>query len=116
MNLTLDLEWSRKLKAAGIEGEVSHWWHTNPSWEKDKRYAQHHVHDDYVPFAPRFIMIAPAYTLEELLAMVEGDYWWYYSKSEDTYEFRIMGQGFFADTDPKEAVCEALLWQKGAER
>jgi len=116
MSLTLDREWSKKLKEAGIEGEVSHWWHENLSWAKDKRYARYHVHDDYVPFTPKFSMIAPAPTLEELLAMVKGSYkdleWfneeWQFDCRNWDYEAKV-----FANLDPKIAVAKAKLWQEG---
>jgi len=82
MNLSLDLEWSKKLRKAGIKG-----------WGKP---------------------------LEGLLDMVEGDY----TLKKDSYKGIVficpgfMKKGiiqwdYFYNSDPKIAVAEALIWQKG---
>ena len=101
-----DLEDSTRVKEAGIEGEYDLVWALNA-------YGEWYItttgnisnEEEYYP----------AYSLEELLGMVTGDYWWHYSRKEEAYEFRVMRRGFFSTSDIKDAVVEALLWQKEKE-
>ena len=105
MNLTLDLEWSKKLKEAGIEGESVYCF---VEGEDNKYYLQRDKNWEPLSGTIRF----PTYTLEELLAMVEGAFW---LVNYDLYEIRLEWEAF-SNADPKIAVAEALLWQKGEGR
>jgi len=107
MNLTLNLEWSKKLHEAGIEGKY--------------KYCQYEGLDGKSVVCPSWNLIHnttkyPSYTLEELLDMVEGEVKvlhlyrgiWYFDYGGRVEEFESL--------DPKICVCEALLWQKGEGR
>ena len=111
MNLTLDLEWSKKLKAAGIEGESE--FVTFLIWGKwvieTRKVFEKCVMDGMEYYN--------AYSLEELLDMVEGN--WGLLCHRGIYRctcFRNNAFTPFANADPKIAVVEAILWQKGEGR
>ncbi|MEA3421672.1 MAG: hypothetical protein U9Q97_08370 [Acidobacteriota bacterium] len=103
MSIHLDLEWSKKLKKEGIEG----------------KHAYCHFEDaDEVSFIARSwnalpnMVKCPAYTLEELLDMVKGEF--LLRKRNLLYEIRFIYKGRYkiaSNADPKIAVAEALLWQ-----
>jgi hypothetical protein len=120
-DIYLDLEWSRKLKEAGIEGNGHQFWirTTTLRWKLYRYYdgwfiqvnGGHSFEREYAETQIDVIII-PTYSLEELLAMVEGAFW---LVNYDLYEIRLEW-GAFSNADPKIAVAEALLWQKGEGR
>jgi len=105
MELTLDLEWTKKLKDAGIGKAWTYAWIRNAFGEW--RVATQNnisINEEYYP----------TYTLEELLAMVKGD--WKLHKTTGDYTFGCKKGIYISEIDPKIAVVEALIWQKGEGR
>ena len=107
------LEDSKRLQEAGISGSCESEWleYKGETWAQSKDITR------LLNINDRVNVVAPAYILGELLGMVEGDLKsldygkekWSFDCRNSKYEARI-----FFDEDPKHAVVEALLWQKGA--
>ena len=108
MSSALDLKWSKKLKEAGIRGK------------SEFKRIDFGTQDTALLKTAYPIMYNefPAYTLEELLNMVKGDIKgleWYEDRWCFSYEGKASPMTCSIDIDPKIAVAEAILWQKGRE-
>ena len=115
-----DLEDSKRLQEAGIEGDPHHYWASflRGNYIEETIITKERFNDLVVMYQVMDniqqqlfpLKAIPAYSLEELLDMVEGN--WYLEKEGNMFSVGL----FLPDIDPKKAIVEALLWQKGEGR